>query len=268
MSMSVPEQPNDRSLLSVIFINADEKAHDGAKDFLGRMGLPNAEDGEYFAGHNVTRLYLPEGLSVSFLHRNVNPLAAIWSHVVPSRAVESARVYAARKLKDSEVLQPLYQEDLSANCCVEIVAGTPRANVGRNGLSEIGNSLAARNIDFYMRQEEFVGLVRHKGEEAPVVTNRRAIRLKKSNMTAGDENVSLQDKVYGGLRAEFRAAHESGSADRIQSILKECARIAACPDSDPHKILHPYWSASNLRTERSLQIRSSANNYERRLAAS
>ena len=266
--MSIPEYPNDRSLLSLIFINADEKAYDRAKDFLGRMGLPNADDGEYFAGPNVTRLYLPEGLSVSFLHRNVNPLAALWSYAVPSRAVESARVYAARKVEDSEYLQPLYQEDLSPNCCVEIVAGLPRAKVGREGLAEIGKSLSSKNIDFYLRQEEFIGVIRKDGEEGRVVTNRRAVRIKKSNVSAGDGDTSLQDKIYGSLRAEFAAAHNSGSAERVQSVLQECAKIAESPDNDPNKILYPYWRKPSYGTERAQEIRSTANNYERRLAAS
>jgi hypothetical protein len=266
--MSVPEYPNDRSLLSVIFINADEKAYYRAKDFLARMGLPNAEDGEYFSGPNVTRLYLPEGLSVSFLHRNVNPLAALWSYMVPSRAVESARVYAARNIEDSEYLKPLYQEELSPNCCVEIVAGIPRARVGRDGLSAIGKSLASRNIDFYLRQEEFIGLIRKDGEEGRVVTNRRAVRIKKGDRPAGDGNTALQDKIYGGLRAEFMAAHSSGSAGQLRKVLQECAKIATAPDNDPNKILHPYWRKPSYGTERAQEIKSTAYNYERRLAAS
>ena len=265
--MGVPEYPNDRSLLSIIFINADEKAYEGAKDFLGRMGLPNAEDGEYFWGPNVTRLYLPEGLSVSFLHRNVNPLAALWSRVVPSRAVESARVWAGRTLKDPEVLQPLYQEDLSPNCCVEIVPGTPRAHTDREDLKRMGVSLAERNIDFYARNVEFIGVVSKDGEKIQLVTNRRAVRPLKSNKPSGSENIGLQEKVYGGLRAEFAAAHDSGSAERIQNVLKECALIAAAPDNDPNKVLHPYWQRSFAGTERSSQIASSARNYQRRLSA-
>ncbi len=265
--MAVPEYPNDRSLLSVIFINADEKAHDQAKDFLARMGLPNAEDGEYFSGPNVTRLYLPEGLSVSFLHRNVNPLAAAWSYLVPSRAVESARVYAARNVRDSEYLQPLYQEELSANCCLEIVAGLPRANVGRAGLAEMGKSLAAKNIDFYVRQEEFIGVIEKDGEQGHVVTNRRAVRIKNGNKPAGDGDTALQDKIYGGLRAEFSAAHGSGDASRVRAVLRECSKIASCRDDDPNKILYPYWTKSGFGTERAKEIRSSANNYERRLSA-
>lgn len=266
--MAIPEYPNDRSLLSVIFINADEKAYDKAKDFLGRMGLPNAEDGEYFAGPNVTRLYLPEGLSVSFLHRNVNPLSAAWSYLVPSRAVESARVYAARNVRDSQYLQPLYQEDLSPNCCVEIVAGLPRAKVGRDGLAGIGKSLAGKNIDFYLRQEEFIGVIEKDGEQEHLVTNRRAVRIKNGKMPAGDGNTDLQDRIYGGLRAEFSAAHGSGQQSRVRAVLDECAKIASCPDNDPDKILYPYWRRSGFGTERAQEIRSSANNYERRLAAS
>lgn len=266
--MAVPQYPNDRSLLSVIFINADEKAYDGAKDFLARMSLPNAEDGEYFAGPNVTRLYLPEGLSVSFLHRNVNPLAAAWSYFVPARAVESARVYAARTVRDSEYLQPLYQQDLSPNCCVEIVAGVPRAKVGRDGLAGIGKSLAAKNIDFYLRQEEFIGVIEKDGQQEHVVTNRRAVRIKNGNRPAGDGDTALQDRIYGGLRAEFSAAHDSGDAGRIRVVLEECSKIASCRDDDPHKILYPYWRQAGFGTERAKEIRSSANNYERRLAAS
>jgi hypothetical protein len=266
--MSAPEYPNDRSLLSMIFINADEKAYVGAKDFMKRWGLPNAEDGEYFSGSNVTRLYLPQGLSISFLHRNVNPLAALWSYMVPSRAVESARVYAARMIEDSEYLKPLYQEDLSPNCCVEIVPGTPRARVGRDGLAAIGKSLSSKNIDFYVRQEEFIGLIHNDGEEGHVVTNRRAVRIKKSNQSAGDGDTSLQDKIYGSLRAEFAAAHNSGNACHVRKVLQECAKIAACPDGDPNKILYPYWRKSSYGTERAQEIRSTANNYERRLAAS
>ena len=184
--MSVPKDPNDLSLESMIFINADGEAYRLAKDFLGRMGLPNADDGEYFLGPNVTRLYLPQGLSVSFLHRNVNLLRAAWSHLIPSHAVETAPVFAARKVQDSEYLQPLYQEDLGANCCVEIVAGVPRAEVDRNGLVQMGKSLAAKNIDFYYREKEFIGLIGKDGEEGRVITNRRAVRIKNASRPAGD----------------------------------------------------------------------------------
>jgi hypothetical protein len=267
--MSIPEYPNDRSLLSMIFINADEKAYDGAKDFLERMGLPNAEEDEYFLGPNVARLYLPEGLSVSFLHRNVNPLAALWSKLVPSQAVESARVYAARKIRDSQIIQPLYQKDLSPNCCVEIVPGIPRVSVERNGLALIGRSLASRNIDFYIRQEEFVGVLANKdGGKTHLVTNRRAVRLMKSNTFVGDDNVVEQEKIYGGLQAEFRAAHDSGSAHRIRKVLKECSVIANAPDGDPNKILHPYWKRSEGGSERHRLIRYTAEQYEQRLAVS
>lgn len=266
--MAIPLNKNDGSLLWMIFINADLEAHDLAKDFLDRMGLPNAEDGEFFSGTNVMRLYLPEGLSVSFVHRKVSSLAAAWSSLVPSRAVETARVYAARNIEDSQYLKPLYQEDLGPNCCVEIVPGIPRANVDRDGLSQIGKNLAARNIDFYLRHQEFIGVIGKDGEEAHVVTNRRAVRIKNTKMPAGDGNTELQDRIYGGLRAEFSAAHGSGDQARVRAVLNECAKIASARDSDPEKILYPYWRKSAPSTDRSKEILSSARNYERRLAIS
>lgn len=258
--MAVPEFPNDRSLLSMINIYAGEKAHDGAKDFLARMGLPNAEEGEFFLGPNVARLYLPEGLSVSFVFRNVNVLAAAWSWALPSRAVEPARVYAARKIVDPEILQPLYQEDLCEKCCVEIVPGIPRAKITNKDTLEITASLASRKIDFYNAEGEFVGIIRDdNGHEQRLVTNRRAVRIMKGHVLNAGE-AGLQDALFGSLRHEFKSAHDSGSAHILQKFLAHC--------KDPELPLFPYWSKMQPVSPRTKDIADTAQNYAMKLAAS
>jgi len=261
LSVALPDNPNDRSLLSIINIFADEKAYDGAKDFLCRMALPNPEENEFFLGPNVARIYLSEGLSVSFVFRKVNILAAAWSKLFPSHAVEPARIYAARKVKDDEILQPLYQEDLGPNCCVEIVPGLPRAKIAEREIHEIGERLSERKIDFYNRSAEFIGVVQTAdGAERFLVTNRRALRVMPGFVQAAMEGSTWQDAHWGKLSAEFKAALGSGSADNVQRVMKEC--------KDPSLSLVAYWRKTDAGTERAKSIVTSATNYERRLAAS
>jgi hypothetical protein len=268
--MAKPEYPNDRSLLSSIFICADEEAYERARDLLPMFSLKPAEEGEYFSGPNVDRLYLnTHGLCLSFVYRRPNPLRQAFAGITQSDFV-TAPVFEARKLIDDRILQPLLQIDLSPNCCLEIVPGVERVGVGRGDLYAMAKNLRSDGINFYSRAPEFVGLIRDKTEPEPrqLIINRRAVKTFAPVVASDTERSALfQQSVYGGLRDEFLTAFAKASAGAMAAVMEECVTIAALSPSDEAKILHAHWKEAAPATERRRAIRDAANAYQSRLAA-
>lgn len=263
--MAGPVDPNDRSLLSSIFISADTQAYEQARDLWAMTGLPEPEDGEYFSGTNADRVYLNDhGLCFSFVYRRANFLGGL----LGSKRHLTAPVFEARRLRDDRILQPLFQMDLGHNCCFEIVPGVEKVGAQKDMVRSLARELKGDNIHFYAPEPEYVGHLRLPGggEHVNLIVNRRSIKPISADALVTELPAdSLQETIYGGLRASFAEAFERGSTVNIGKIMTECAKIAALPSGDTDKILHTHWTGDGPVTYRRTQIAEAARNYAMRL---
>ncbi|MFA5593158.1 MAG: hypothetical protein WC989_07575 [Micavibrio sp.] len=267
--MAWQEFEQDGGLLWDVFLSADEDGAKGVKDFLKLAGLPNPQEGQYFTGPNVNRIYSSKhGVSVSILHRNISPVEWLKSKLLGAEPSQVAPVYAARKIAHGNIVKPLFQADISKNCSVEIVGGLRRAQVTEKDLGAMRKTLAQDKVDFYYRNLEFLGEVSTRdGEKHKVVTNRRAVRPMKSYNMAAQGSFGVQDEIYRPLCEQFAEAFKEASGAKMAQAMKECALITALPDKDPAKILHAHWTHPGLQTERRICIATAAKKYEQVLAA-
>ncbi len=263
--MAVPENPNDGSLLSSIFICADEEAHDRAVDMLDFLQLPNPEEHEHFSGPNVDRIYLnTQGIVLSFVYRRPT-FTSLVSSFLGLKKTANAPVFDARTVVDERILQPLYQLDLSPQCCLEVVPGIYRGEAEPKDLREITKELKAKKIHFYDPQREFVGAVRTPDDEQDilVVANRRAVRVLPGGEGSGEAR--LQDKTYGPLREQFYDAFNSGRGCDVAKAFQECAKIVALPRTDNARVLNAHWQDEGVSSHRTREIRKAANYFQQRL---
>jgi hypothetical protein len=268
--MAMPADPNDRSLLSSVFISADEEAYGNARDLWAMTGLPEPQGDEFFSGNHADRVYLTEhALCFSVVYRRPNVLKAISEKIFGAPHPMNAPVFEARRLVDDRILQPLVQVDLGKNACFEILPGVSRIGANRETIKSLAKELRGNNIHFYAPEPEYVGQVRVPGEKTPfdLIVNRRSIKpIGKDAVAPESPAASLQDSVFGALREQFADAFARSSSAAFQQALKECARIAALPSSDSHKILHDHWNGEGPKTYRRKEIAKAAEHYALRMA--
>ncbi|PZO87202.1 MAG: hypothetical protein DI626_04620 [Micavibrio aeruginosavorus] len=266
--MAEPADPNDGSLLSSIFINADDAAYENAREMLGLMNLPNAAEGEFFSGPNVDRLYLnTAGLVVSFVYRRPTLRGMLTGLFKKDRHI-TAPVFDARTVVDDRILQPLYQVDLSEQCCLEIIPGIYQDGVKPQHLADLSQELKARKVKFYNPQQEFVGIVRaaQDDESLVVVANRRVIKPIDKVQNAGSGCAERQERVYGTLHGEFQHAFATGAEASVSDVFCECAKIESLPKKDPARILNCHWMEAAMQSPRRQEIQKAACNLHRRLS--
>lgn len=263
--MVLPFDPNDRTLLSSVFISADEDAYRQAKDVLDILRLPNPEEGEFFSGANADRIYLnTHGLIFSFVYRRPT-LGGVLSSLFGRLSTPASPVFHARTIVDERILQPLYQVDLSPRCCLEIIPGVEHVGTDLETVKSIAQELKEKKIKFDP-QREFVGVVRTPDDEEDlvVVTNRRAIRT--ADADAGSGDAGRQDKTYRSLREQMHSAFTAANGTGVENAMAECARIVALNTQDPARILNPHWKSPGIDSERSHSIRKAAKNFHQRLS--
>jgi hypothetical protein len=265
--MAIPADPNDLSLLSSVFISADEEAYERARDVLEPLGLPNPEDGEFFSGMNADRIHLTaNGIVMSFVYRRPT-LGGMISNLFGRAAKPAAPVFEARTVVDDQILQPLFQLDLSPRCCLEIVPGVDHVGADTDTVRSIAQELKTKKIRLDEKRE-FVGVVRTPDHEEDliVVANRRAIQVVANDAGSGD--AGRQEKIYGALREQMQEAFKASSGAAMSKVMMECAKIVSLNASDPNRILNPYWKNASPDTERGRAIQQAARNYHRRLTQS
>lgn len=265
--MAFPADPNDRSLLSSIFISSDEMAHDKARDVLQRFGIPDPQEHEYFSGNNADRLYLnKQGLVISFTYRRPT-LGGMISSLFGRKAAVAAPVFEARTVVDERILQPLYQEDLSPLCCLEINPGILQIGAEPENVKQLVKDLKQSRVNFYDPKQEFVGLIRTPSDEEDllVVSNRRAIKTLSAD-DAGSGEALIQDRTFGSLREQMQEAFQSATVTAMGKAMAECAKIVALRADDSARILNPHWKDdTGPDSERRRAIRESAFQLHRRL---
>lgn len=267
--MAIPADPNDGSLLSSVFLSSDNEAYRAARDLWAMTGLPAPQTGEFHTGANADRVYMnAHGLCFSFVYRRIHVFNAL-AGLFGADAI-AAPVFEGRHLLDDRILQPLLQVDLSRNCCFEIVPGVQRVGVDKKTVKSLARELKGDDIDFYNPEPEYVGQMRVPGEDQPlhVIVNRRSVKpISYAALGRGMVGAGYQDAVYGGLREQFTQSWNSGSGEAFETALQECARIAALPANDGHKILHDHWNGQGPASYRRSQIAASAGQYALKLAS-
>lgn len=266
--MAEPVNPNDGSLLSSIFINADDAAYEGAQEMLDLMCLPNADEGEFFSGPNVDRLYLnTRGLVVSFVYRRPTFGGMVASLLGKGRHI-TAPVFDARNVVDDRILQPLYQVDLSPQCCMEIIPGVYQDGIKPQHLADLSQELKTRKVQFYNPQQEFVGVIHtpQDEEDLVVVANRRVIKTMPKAQEIGSGSAARQERIYGELQGGLQNAFEAATEASVGKVLRECAKIESLSKSDPARILNCHWMEAGVQSARRQQIQKAACNFHRRLA--
>lgn len=261
--MAQPKNPNDGTLLSSVFICADEQAYEKAGEVLETLGLPNPEDHEHFSGPNVDRIYLDaQGIVLSFVYRHPT-LTSLFSKLIGRDRPLSAPVFDARTVVDERILQPLYQIDLSPECCLEVVPGVHSVGVEQDKLRSISRELKAKNVHFYNPQREFVGVIKtpEDQDDLLVVSNRRALSVTSQPQATGQ--AVGQDRVYGTLREQMAEAF--GSASAARKMMDECAKIVALREDDPARVLNPHWRDTSIDSYRRRTIREASHYYHRRI---
>lgn len=262
--MAIPADPNDRSLLSGVFIGADDEAYARASDLWSMTGLPQPQDGDFYSTQNADRVYMNNyGLCFSFVYRRPNILTSLAAGLFGMSGAIAAPVFEARKLVDDRILQPLAQVELGPNCCFEIVPGVESVGADKDTVKTLARSLKADKIHFYDPAPEYVGRVRQPdgGEDFHLIVNRRSVKPMSAEALDTGSDTKRQDSVYGGLREQFGDAFAQASGAAFSDALQECARIASLSNNDSHKILHDHWNGVGPQTFRRAQIAESAKNY-------
>ncbi len=265
--MAEPVDPNDGSLLSFIFINADDAAYETAKDMLDLMRLPNADEGEFFSGPNVDRLYLnTRGLVVSFVYRRPT-LGGMLTGLFKKGRHITAPVFDARTVVDDRILQPLYQVDLSPQCCMEIIPGVYQDGIKPQHLADLSQELKARKVQFYNPQQEFIGVIHtpQDEEDLVVVANRRVIKTMPKAQEIGSGSAARQERIYGDLHGELQHAFGMATEASVGKVLHECTKIESLRKDDPARILNCHWMEAGVQSARRQQIQKAACNLHRRL---
>lgn len=268
--MAIPADPNDGSLLSAVFIGADDEAYERSADLWSMTGLPEPQYGDFYSSPNADRVYLnSHGLCFSFVYRRPNILKSIASSLFGKPSTITAPVFEARKLVDDRILQPLVQVELGQNCCFEIVPGVESVGADKDTLKTLARSLKADQINFYDPVPEYVGRVRQPdgGEDFHLIVNRRSVKPMSAEALDTGADAKKQGSVYGSLREQCFDAFSRASGEALAKALRECARIASLSNNDSHKILHDHWNGQGPQTYRREAIAKSAKSYERAFSA-
>lgn len=238
--MGLDEKIANRGLWHSIFIGADSAAVEAAEEILKLMDLPEPVQGAFFPAFNSTRVFMPQGIVISFIYDTSN----IIDHAAKKLGLikQVSPIFAAAAYQGEELNQPIVSEQISRKCRMEITAGVAGITTGADAyVKEFTKILKAKGLKVLSEQPEIIGVIPDAGDENPlvVIRNRRAVGLKAEELPK--DQAPRQTRIFGPLGEQFREAIKSHNPLLMKIALEDCERIVALPKGDPNRILVPYW---------------------------